>query len=166
MIGTTLKELATARIDEFTKLHRLYDEAMKKFVAMLNNDKSPGKEQMGIYPIKLLTVSQELAQGILAYISAAKQLATDYSTFAGVASFAKDYQLRIDYIDEIKQELTQAMTDLKAHLSGAPAYTEGLINGEKILVALFSKLDAAKDAMQSAKLAMSSDEQRQKGPRC
>ncbi|MGE3318527.1 MAG: hypothetical protein AB7I18_04450 [Candidatus Berkiella sp.] len=150
MVAKTLKEQAALRIDLFTKSHTLYDEAMKSFNKMMNDDNKPENKGQGIYPMKLVKVSQDLFEGALAYCAAGKSLANDYRKFCKDPRFVKDYQVRVDYIDLIQEELTEAMNNLKERLKGVPFYEEGLALGEPKIASLLQKLTHTKEIMQIA----------------
>jgi len=146
----TLKEQAALRIETFTQSHTLYDEAMKAFNKMIRDDSKPGSLGDSIYPMRVAKVSQDLTEGTLAYCNAAKELAGDYSKFCKDPRFVKDYQVRIDYIEIIQEELTTAISALKEKLTNIPFYEEGLKNGETQINRLLEKLSTTKDIMQLA----------------
>lgn len=143
----TLPELAALRIETFTQSHTFYDEAMKAFNKMIRDDNRPNSLGDSLYPMRVIKVSQDLLEGILAYCKAAKALASDYDQFCQDPRFVKDYQVRIDYIDIIQEELTMAMSTLKEKLKGIPFYVVGIKNGEQQIQALLEKLTATKQIM-------------------
>lgn len=144
----TLKQLAALRIEEFTKHHTRYEEAMKLFNKMVSSDNKRGGEKQGLYPMGLTKVSQEIHDGILAYCTAAKLLASDYVKFYKDPHFCKRYHERVEYIDIIKEDLAAAMQTLHDKLSDVPIYVQNLSNGNKQINALNNQLDVTKHFMQ------------------
>lgn len=146
----TLKQLAYDRIEEFTKDHTRYEEAMKLFNKMVSSDSKPGGEKQGLYPMGLIKVSQEIHDGTLAYCKAAKLLASDYAKFSKDPTFCKRYNERIEYIDIIKEDLAAAMQTLHEKLANVPIYAQNLVDGDAVIKNLNTRLDATKQFMQAS----------------
>jgi hypothetical protein len=127
-------------LNEFNKIQQSYEEALKQFKQLIQDEYDKTPHAQAIFPDKCQKASEKLLECIRSTMLCAKQLARDFHLFSHDPTFVKSYHLKKDYLERMQEDLVNAVKVLQNAIVEAKRYQLDLEATDMQIRKLFGKI--------------------------